>query len=255
MTQKPLVITIANRKGGTGKTTTAVNLAAEWGKKGYKTLIIDLDTQGHVSVGTALRELDSEPARIHDIFSDKNINIQDIVRFTKTKNVWVAPADTTFVGRDLKGLLLRNYISENEGFKRFDRIVIDTPPTLDSLLINSMAAANGVIVPFVPHHLSSVGVNQLAKLFYQVATKHNSELRLLGLLPVMYDRNIKLHKRVLESLEKQYGKGRMLRGIRTNIKLAEAFEAGSPVKDYVAKCTGSMDYQLLAEELETFFIK
>jgi len=253
MNQEPLIIAIANRKGGTGKTTTAVNMAAEWGRQGYRTLLIDLDTQGHAAIGVNSRECRQQGTNVHQLFHDPQLELMSLVKQTSVDNVWLAPADTDFCVHEVEVVRLREAITTASITDQFQRVVIDTPPTLDGLLISGLAAAQGVIVPFVPHHLAEVGVQQLAKLFYQVATRHNPNLKLLGLLPVMYDRHIKLHQRVIAKLGKQFGKNRILRGIRANIKLAEAFEAGVPVSQYSPRCPGAMDYQLMTEELETFF--
>ncbi|MFT5716806.1 MAG: chromosome partitioning protein [Oleiphilaceae bacterium] len=248
-----LVITIANRKGGTGKTTTAVNLATQWGECGLKTLLIDLDTQGHAAIGLGCADIVDKNKTIHALFRNESVSLHDVVTSTSIDNVSIARADTDFIVQKMDDLRIRNAIYAEGIDKIYDRIVIDTPPTLDGLLYNGLAAANGVVVPFVPHHLAEVGVKQLAKLFYQVATRHNPNLSLFGLLPIMYDRKIKLHQRVLKALGKQFGSKRIMRGIRTNIKLAEAFEAEKPISHFAPNCPGAMDYRLMGSELETAF--
>jgi len=248
-----LIITIANRKGGSGKTTTAVNLATEWGEKGFKTLIIDLDTQGHSALGLGcINKIDSAKT-VHELFRNPELPLRSVAHKTIAKNVSLVPADIEYVVKKVDVLCLRKAIYADNNEQYFDRIVIDTPPTLDGLLYNGLAAAHGVVVPFVPHHLAEVGVNQLANLFYQVAIHHNPNLSLFGLLPIMYDKKIKLHQRVLKALGKRFGVKRIMRGIRTNIRLAEAFEAGKPIMHFAPRCPGAMDYRLMTEELETFF--
>jgi len=253
MNNDALIIAIANRKGGTGKTTTSVNLAALWGMQGYKTLLIDLDTQGHSAIGLGCRALRQTDVNIHKIYSDTAVTLTDVITETKIANVWIAPADTDFCQQNIDVYRLKKVILENSD--NFQRIIIDTPPTLDRLLINALVVAQGIIVPFVPHHLAEVGVKQLAKLFYEVATRYNPNLKLFGLLPVMFDKHIKLHQRVIAILEKQFGQNRIFSGIRTNIRLAEAFEAGEPISHFSPKCVGCIDYKLMLTELEQLFIE
>ncbi len=250
MIQEQFVIALANRKGGTGKTTTAVNLAAQWGNQGYRTLLIDLDTQGHAAIGVGCRETRLQQDSVHQIFQSPDMALMEIVQPTGIENVWIAPADTDFHQQPLDVLRLRNAIDEIEQQHQFERIVIDTPPTLDSLLISGLVATQGVVIPFVPHHLAEVGARQLAKLCYQVASQHNPQLKLVGLVPIMFDRHIKLHQRVVAGLQTQFGKDRMLRGIRNNIKVAEAFERGLPIGKYAPKSAGSMDYCLMTQEID-----
>jgi len=246
------VVAVANRKGGTGKTTTVVNLANEWAAKGYKTLVIDLDTQGHAAIGLGCPGPFAVEKTIHQIYRDQNLSLDAIVHPTPVENVFLAPADILFMMQSLDELRLRNALHTPSNQTLYDRVVIDTPPTLDGLLYNGLVAADGVLVPFVPHHLAEVGVKQLARLFYQVATQHNADLKLLGLLPIMYDRKMKLHQRVIDALKKQFGAKRLMRGIRSNIRLAEAFEQGKPVKQFAQKSVGAFDYHLMVEELESF---
>lgn len=251
---KQLIISVSNRKGGTGKTTTSVNLAAQWALSGRKTLVIDLDTQGHCGLGLGV----PDPQRcVHEIFTDPSVELTDVVNQSVIDNLHIAAADTHFSGlginidTDLLRQKIHNYLQRTDT----ERVVIDTPPTLDGLLISALTAADGVIIPFIPHHLAEVGVNQLAELFYTISVNNNNNLRLFGLLPIMQDRHLKIHRRVLDNLARQYGKQRLLRGIRSNIKLAEAFEKNVPIQQYAARSKGAMDYQLMTDELEYILFK
>ena len=250
MNPEQFVVALANRKGGSGKTTTAVNLAAQWGQQGLRTLLIDLDTQGHAAIGLGCREARLRQPSIHQIFHDVDVDLMEIVQPTEIENIWLAPADTNFEHQALNILCLRDAINDIVCQQQFQRIVIDTPPTFDSLLVSGLVAAHGVIIPFLPHHLAEVGTRQLAKLCYQVASQHNSALKLVGLLPVMFDRHIESHQHVVARLKTQFGKDRMLRAIRNNIKIAEAFDHGMPVGKYAPKSAGSMDFFLAAQEID-----
>ncbi len=250
--KRTFVLTISNRKGGTGKTTSSVNLAAEIAFRGFRTLLIDMDTQSHASIGLGFGILPKGTPSIHDIFSSpEKIDLLAAVKETAFENLFFLPADTNFEGfavqRQLR--LLHDYLNQPEFQERFDFIVLDTPPSLDIVLMNSVAAANGILIPLVPHHLASEGVKQLARLFYKIASTVNPDLKLLGLVPIMVDKRMNMHKTVIENISLQYGNDRLFRGIRTDIHLAESFAAGKPVRYAFPKTRGALDYHLLTDEI------
>jgi len=246
-----MVISITNRKGGTGKTTTSVNLSAEYSVNGRQVLLIDLDTQGHSGIGLGVIP-DRKASTIHHVFVDSSFDINQAIYETKWKGLYIMPADRRFEhgrGKDdyniLKTALKRDGILE-----RFDLIVIDTPPSLDNLLLNALCASDIVIAPFLPHYLSAEGVMHLSRVFYQVSSRYNPKLRLAGLLPVMFNHRVQQHKKVAERLSQHFGKKRILSGIRADIKLVEAFENKSPVRFYEPMSRGAIDYAIVAEEIE-----
>lgn len=249
-----MILVVANRKGGTGKTTTVVNLAAEWGKAGYKTLIIDLDTQGHAGLGLGYDGMHLEG--VHQIFSKNNYALEDKVQPTKFDNVSVLLADSQFVlgEGEVASDTLKTHLVQARVLDVFDKVLIDTPPTLDQVLLNALVAADGVLVPFIPHYLSFVGIKQLIKVFYHISTTINPSLEHFSLLPVMTNRHYKLHQKIMKDVENQFGKHNVLRGVRSNIKLAEAFMQGCSIGEYAPRSTGAMDYFLLSEELANKYV-
>jgi chromosome partitioning protein len=137
----------------------------------------------------------------------------------------------------------------------YDLIVLDTPPSLDGLLLNALCAADRVLVPFVPHFLSGEGVRQLARVIFRVASRGmNDNLKVLGFVPVMLDARIGLHREVCEDLGQQFGRNRLLPGIRVDIRVAEAFGRGKPVRQHAANSRAAQDYAVVADAIERLWI-
>jgi chromosome partitioning protein len=250
MSANPHIIAISNRKGGTGKTTVSVNLAAELANLGRKVLLVDLDSQGHCAVGLGIK-VKSGDAAVHRIFTNADARLADAIRETAFPSLALAPADQLFEhGSGLRDeRRLARALAENEIAERFDVVIVDTPPSLDHLLFNALTAANWVLVPYIPHHLSYEGVRQLMRVLFKVMTGANPRLKILGFLPTNATEHIRQHRAVTSEVSRQFGAHRVLAGIRTDIRLAEAFAAGKPVRHYSPRSRGAQDFADLAASL------
>lgn len=246
----PFIVAVSNRKGGTGKSTTAVNLAAIWARRGWRTLLVDLDSQGHAGLGVGIRAGRGQAGSQQCI--DGVCALDDAVVPSALGGLDVVPADTR-CGREPQAPVERLAHLLRGRSERWDRVIVDTPPSAGILLDNALAAAHGVVVPLQPHTLAAEGVRQLVQLFFRMASGVNAGLEHLAIVPVMRDPRIRLHRRVIADLARQFGGFRVLRGIRADIRLAEAFEAGRPILEYAPRSRGAMDYHLLAGELEALW--
>lgn len=250
MATSPYIIAISNRKGGTGKTTVSVNIAAELAALGQRVLLIDLDTQGHCAVGLGVHSANAERS-IHKLFVDPAAKLIDVVVDTEFPNLSIAPADQLFEHgsgiRDVRRLA--NALAEPEVVERFDVAILDTPPSFDILLLNALSAANWVLVPYVPHHLSFEGVRQLMRVLFKVMSGENPGLKILGFLPMMAAQHIRQHRSISGEVSRQFGAHRVLAGIRNDIRLAESFASGKPIRYYSAKSRAAEDFAQLGKLL------
>jgi chromosome partitioning protein len=244
------VIAISNRKGGTGKTTVSVNLAAEFAARGLRVLLIDLDSQGHCAVGVGVQRKTGE-ASVHRLFVDPQATLSEAIRPTPVENLWLAPADPLFDhgSGERNDLRLRNAIVDEALAERFDLLIVDTPPSLDALLVNALQAASRVLVPYVPHYLSYEGVRQLVRVLFRIMTRDNRSLKILGFLPTMAAEHIRQHRAISAEVGRQFGAHRVLPAIRNDIRLAEAFAAGQPIRLYAPRSRGAVDFAQLAAHL------
>ncbi len=245
------IIAVSNRKGGTGKTTVAVNLAAELAALGRRVLLVDLDSQGHCAAGLGVA-VERDALTAHHLFLDPRATLAAAVRQTDCPNLALVPADQRFEhGSGLRDQgRLAQALAHEQIVDAFDLVLLDTPPSLDHLLLNALTAAHWVLVPYVPHHLSFEGLRQLTRVLFRVMSEANPQLRILGFLPTMTAGNVREHRSVTTEVARQFGALRVLAGIRNDIRLAEAFGAGRPIRRYAPRCRGAKDFAALAKALD-----
>lgn len=242
------IIGVANRKGGVGKTTTTVNVAAELASRGRRVLVVDLDPQGHAGLGLNVVASRSD-ATIHQIFRDEPIDLILAAKPSGVAGIDVLPAERDF---DVHGAvndprrLARGLATLAD---RYDDIVIDTSPSIDVTTVAALTAAHHVLIPTHLQHLAYDGIVRFSKVLFRVATMLNHQFTDLAIVPVQVDVRTNLQRVVLAKLLKEFGTKRVLRGIRTDVSLAEAFGSNMPVRQYRPHSRAAADYAMLTEDI------
>jgi chromosome partitioning protein len=239
-------IVVSNRKGGSGKTTTSISLAAGLAKK-HTVLLIDFDTQGHASIGVGSNPV--EVGGAHSIFTGASLSSTFLP--TVTKNLTISPASLFFdvyEFADLRGVLKSRFRAEKIA-DFFDYCIIDTPPTLDALLKNALEVANAVVIPVAPHYLGVVGVDQMLRAIYRVSLEANSAIEFVGILPVMYNAHIAEHKEAVQILEDTFGKEKLFSPIGVDIAMVNQFAKKVPAVLGDKRSKASKHYKIFTAEL------
>ena len=246
-----MIITIANQKGGVGKTTTVVNLATALASIDKKVLIIDMDPQYNSSM--SFNAYNSELS-IYKVFSN-SININDAIQKSQIPNLHVisacedlAAAEYELADDENRNFLLKNYISNLK--QSYDYIFIDTPPTLGLLTISSLTASNEILIPVQCEFFALEGLSKLIKTIEAVKNTLNPELKLNGIILTMFDKRNKLSSEV-DKEARNYFKDKVYKTvIQRNVRLSEAPSHGLPCVIYDKSCVGSRSYFKLAEEFK-----
>ena len=248
------VISIANQKGGVGKTTCSINLGGALAERGYRVLCMDMDPQANLTVGLGV-SLSDVHASMSDVLSDDRVALDEIVRQTETPGLSVAPATLelastevelfTAIGREM---VLRDAIG-GWADRQFDVVIIDCPPTLGLLTINSLVASSRVIIPVQTQYYAIKGLTALIKVINTIKMKLNHDLEVLGLLPTFFDGRTVLAREMLENLH-QLGDHRVFKTmIKNTVKLGEAPLTGKPVTEYATNSSAARAFRDLAQEV------
>jgi chromosome partitioning protein len=258
---KARIISLLNQKGGVGKTTTTVNLAAGIAEAGNKVLVIDLDPQTHLGLHFGI---DETAASVYDLLMDKTVTVKDaLVKARKnidlvTSEVDLAAAESELASKTDRHDLLSKKLSTVAD--AYDYILIDCPPSLGLLTINALAASKELIVPMQTHFLALQGVSRLFETVQMLVGGLNPGLEVTGIVLCMHEKNTKLAREVVEDLEKFFDSSRDSNApwrnciifdppIRRNVKLAEAPSFGKTIFDYEPDCAGAKDYAKLAQSV------
>ncbi|UJF23976.1 ParA family protein [Suttonella sp. R2A3] len=246
------IIAVTNQKGGVGKTTTAVTMAAALAERGHEVLLIDLDPQGNATVacGTSKRELTHQ---IMDVMLGEQA-AEDVCIHCEQANLWLLPAndelgafERAIDDHPQRHKMLETYTSG--WIDRFDYVLIDCPPTLNLLTVNALVSADYVLVPIQCEYFALEGVSSLLETIGQIRQSVNPELKIAGFIRTMYDSRSKLTRQVSKSLFKHLKDTMFNTVISRNIRLAEAPSYGLPVTIYDRHAKGAKEYRKAAAEL------
>lgn len=251
---KPRTICISNQKGGVGKTTTTLNLAAALAATGEKVLVIDLDPQGNASTGLGIRRSDRKKSSYHLLTGLSDL--AETVTETSVPGVSVIPSTVDLAGAELelanmprRASRLKDALSEASADMNFDYVLIDCPPALGILTINAMSAADALIAPLQCEFFALEGLTTLLRTVDRVQQSFNPSLYIMGVVLTMYDKRNNLSAQVAEDVRSFMGDKVYDTMIPRNVRISEAPSFGVPALVYDAKCPGSLAYARLAEEI------
>ena len=246
------IIAIVNQKGGVGKTTTSINLAASLAQKGLRVLLIDMDPQGNASTGLGIPRA-QRGQTIYNVLTE-DLSIDDAIVPTEVDNFSILPSHVDLAAAELeigqvegRTRILRDAISKAES--KFDYVLIDCPPSLSLLTINALSAARSVIVPLQCEFFALEGLSQLLQTVEMAKSSINPALVIDGVMLTMYDRRNRLSAQVAEDVRKHLGRAVFNTIIPRNVRIAEAPSFGQAVIDYAPNSKGAKAYLELADEL------
>jgi chromosome partitioning protein len=246
------IISVANQKGGVGKTTTSINLSAALAKMGKRVLLVDCDSQANATTGMGIDKPGLEFSLYHGLIEEAGID--DIIMPCILPKLKMIPANIDLIGFEIEMVAakdrekqLKNLLAQAE--ERFDYIIIDCPPALSLLTLNAFTASHSVVIPLQSEFYALEGLGQLLNTIKRVKSSYNPGLKIKGILLTMYDRRTNLSRNVVEDAKKYFKSMVFNTKIPRNVKLAEAPSYGLPVILYDKLSQGSKSYVAFAREL------
>jgi len=248
-----VIICIANQKGGVGKTTTAINLAAALAQKGMKTLLIDLDPQGN-STMSYLDRRSIQGKSMFDVLTEPAVGLTEVILPTGVKNLDVAPARISLAKIESKLLgeidghfRLRDKLDGAR--KGYDAVVIDTPPTLGMITVNAMVAATHILIPIQSSYFALEGTDDLLETIDKIKARPNPALRLLGVLITLHDRRTVIAKDVYDQISAVFGEKHFKTTISKSVRLEESPAHRESIFTFSPRSSGAAEYYSLSEEV------
>jgi chromosome partitioning protein len=246
------IVAVANQKGGVGKTTTAINLAASVASRGHRVLLVDFDPQGNASSGVGYSR-DRIELSIYDALAG-DVAMADVVRPTEITTLFVVPATTDLVGAEIELISAdrrERFLADALApvVDQYEYIVIDCPPSLGLLTLNALVAADGVVIPMQAEYFALEGLSALSKTIDKVKASYNPRLAIDGVVFTMYDARLSVANQVKAEVERFFGEKVFEESVPRNVRLSEAPSHGKPCLLYDLRCAGTKSYLAIADEL------
>lgn len=246
------IIAVTNQKGGVGKTTSTVNLAASIGVKGKKVLLIDADPQGNATSGVGINKRETEKSTYDLLVTDAKA--EDVILSTEFENLDIIPSNIALAGAEIELVEANDRVNVFkkkivELKQKYDYVFIDCPPSLSLITLNALTACDTLLIPIQCEYYALEGLSQLMSTVRQVKKLYNPTIEIEGVLLTMYDGRLNLTTQVMSEVKKFYGEKVYATTIPRNVRLSEAPSFGQPVYYYDKASSGTKSYLDLADEV------